>query len=377
MYARTDPAGRCPALRCYCPPSRNCFPPRLHGLRREERAGQRGAAAGHGDGSPGARRSHLFRFRRANLRTQHGGGTQPRDGLCRPLALPAGRGGGGRPGAVRARSAAVSGRRGAGARQPAAERGRPRFRAQAGFAVAGAGEPGLRGGQPGEGAAGRRASEAAGRGRRRFAAGSRRRRGRVARRRRDREGQPGHRRTDRALHQNPDRFHRGPGRIEPGRAAHRRAESRVRHHSRAHRRPHRRFAGAGGRAGDAHGGATALHHRSARSHVGPLPGDRIGIHRLDQTRAAIAGRATDADPRRRLRVPRQGPRHRHAQPGGPEDRHAGTPGQLPQRPAHPAARPVRPHSRAGGRTQRRHRDPAEGGPADPEYAGRIHGGPGQ
>ena len=89
-----------------------------------------------------------------------------------------------------------------------------------------------------------------------------------------------------------------------------------------------------------------------------------------------AGQLT-LDPRRRLRVPLQGPRHRHAQPGGPEDRHAGTPGQLPQPPAHPAARPVRPHSRAGGRTQRRHRDPAEGGPADPEYADRIHRGPGQ
>jgi len=45
-------------------------------------------------------------------------------------------------------------------------------------------------------------------------------------------------------------------------------------------------------------------------------------------------RTTDADPRRRLRVPRQRPRHRHAQPGGPQDRHAGTPGQLPQSPAH-------------------------------------------
>jgi hypothetical protein len=77
------------------------------------------------------------------------------------------------------------------------------------------------------------------------------------------------------------------GKVESNKGAlkNRRAESRIRHHSRAHRRPHRRFAGSGGRPGDAHGGATAHHHRSARSHLGPLPGDRIGIPRLGQARA--------------------------------------------------------------------------------------------
>jgi membrane fusion protein, multidrug efflux system len=47
-------------------------------------------------------------------------------------------------------------------------------------------------------------------------------------------------------------------------------------------------------------GATAHHHRSARSHLGPLPGHRIGIPRLGQARAENASRGTDADSRRRV-----------------------------------------------------------------------------
>ena len=174
----------------------------------------------------------------------------------------------GGPGALRPGSPPVRGRCYAGPGEPAAKRGRSGVCPPAGFAVAGAGKPGVGGSEPFEGAAGLRAPEAAGGSRCRLQTGPGRRSrgaqsGGCQRRRAEGERQPG-----RALHAHPDPVEPRQSRIAQGCAAQCGAERRVWRNPRADQRAHRRFAGACRRAGDAELDATADHHRAARSDVG-------------------------------------------------------------------------------------------------------------
>ncbi len=99
-------------------------------------------------------------------------------------------------------------------------------------------------------AAGLRSSETAGEGRSRRAAGTGRRRCGAARGRSQRASQPGQCGSDAAFNRDADFVHPGKDGSSARRAAHREAQSGLRHHSRAHQRVDRRYAGSGGRTGD-------------------------------------------------------------------------------------------------------------------------------